>query len=141
MNDKTTSVKIDDAATLDLVSQIKGLRKEANETQQQLEERYAAEAKALDDAFAKRHEDLWAQLYAKTGLDPEGNYTLDTAYINDHGVAYIKVNEQCSCGEDHDDDGPGAALARLLGGALGGNVRIVGASVEAAEEEPEPTLN
>lgn len=144
MNDATTkftTIKVEDAETLALIGEIRGLRKEARATQEALEQRYADEAKALDDAFAKRHTALWDQLYAKAGIDPEGGYTLDTEYLDDHGIAFIKRDEQCGCGADHGmEGGPGAALARLLGGALGGNVQIVGMDM-ASEEEPEPTLN
>jgi len=138
MNEQTTkptSVKVEDAETLDLCRQVRALRQEGRKATEELQERYRAEADAMNSAFEKRNDELWQQLYAKLGLDPDGSWTIDTEYLEQHGVAFVKADEQCDCGAPH-------GLADLLGGLMGGSagIRIVGAEAEL-EPADEPTIN
>jgi hypothetical protein len=129
MNDQNTrpkAVKLDDAEGLDLCRQLRDLRREARQTTEELNKRYSDEADAMNAAFERRSKELWDKLYAKAGIDPEANWTVDTEYLDDHGVAFVKEDEPCQHG------GMPAALAQLFGGA---NVRLVEEPVE------EPTLN
>lgn len=138
MNEQTTkptSVKVDDAETLDLCRQVRALRQEGRKATEELQDRYRAEADAMNAAFEKRNDELWQQLYAKLGLDPDGSWTIDTEYLEEHGVAFVKADDQCNCGAPH---GLPEALASLLGG--GAAVRIVGGEVDLEPAE-EPTIN
>lgn len=139
MNDKTTdaSIKVEDPEVLDLCRQVKALRKEGREATEQLNQRYRDEADAMNAAFEKRNDELWQQLYAKLGIDPDARWTIDTEYLDAHGVAFVKPDEECDCGAPHH----GGGLADLLGGLMGGgvaSVRISGAELEPADE---PTIN
>lgn len=129
MNDQNTqpkTVKLDDAEGLDLCRQLRDLRREARQTTEELNKRYSDEADAMNAAFERRSKALWDKLYAKAGIDPDANWTVDTEYMDEHGVAFVKEDEPQQHG------GMPAALAQLLGGA---NVQLVEEPVE------EPTLN
>lgn len=130
MNEQTTkaaTILVNSGETLDLCRQLRELRREGRKATEDLNERYRAEADAMNAAFERRNNELWAKLYEQTGIDPDGDWTVDTEYLDDHGVAFIKPDEQ-----RHQHGGMPAALAALLGG-----------QVEMIEEEPEPapTLN
>lgn len=122
-------IKVEDTETLDLVRQIKALRIDSRRAQQDLNDRYQAEADALNDAFAKRNDEVWAKIYARTGIDPNGSYTIDGEYLDQHGLAFIKTDD-CACGAEH-----GMSLADLLGSLAGGKPVLVG----GGNDEPGPT--
>lgn len=129
MNNQTTkTVKVENPETLDLCRQLRELRAEGRKTTEELNERYRQEADALNAGFERRNNELWAKLYEQTGVDPDGEWTLDTEYLDDHGVAFVKHDEQRHASQ-------GMSLADLLGGALGGGVQVLDEPVE------EPTLN
>lgn len=129
MNDQTTkTVKVENPETLDLCRQLRELRRDGRKATEELNERYRQEADDMNAAFERKNNELWAKLYEQTGIDPDGEWTVDTEYLDDHGVAFVKHDEQRHAPQ-------GMSLADLLGGALGGNVQMVEEPVE------EPTLN
>lgn len=134
MTEKTArpSVRIEDPETLALCRSLMDLRREANDMTEKLNARYRDEADAMNTAFENRSKELWDQLYAKAGIDPDRDWTLDAEYMDAHGVAFVKESEPAP-----QRGGLPAGLAALLGG--GGELHIVGE--DEGELEPAPTLN
>lgn len=121
---------------LQLLKDLMAIRTDADAFQAKLNEEFQQRAQEADAAFAERHKALWDQVYAKYGLDPDGNFSIDGAYIDTLGVGFIAETDQgCACGGDHDDDHPFAGLAKLLGG---GRVKVVGIGAGDEEDAPQP---
>ena len=101
---KSIRVEGDDLA---LLRELKAIRVEADAEQQKLQDEFKDRADALNSVFQKRHEDAWAAIQARFGLDTDGGFTADMEYLDDCGVAFIKKT---------DDEPTGArSLAELLG--------------------------
>ncbi len=54
-----------------------------------LKNEFTTRAAVLQEEVKARHGELWAQIYDATGIDPNGDYTIDTSYIEDCGVVFI----------------------------------------------------
>lgn len=132
MNDQTKlqSVRIEDPETLALCQSLRDLRREAHETTEALNARYRDEADAMNTAFENRSKELWNQLYAKAGINPDLDWTVDTEYLDAHGIAFVKETEPAP-----QHGGLPAGLAALLGGQL----QVIGE--DELEPAPAPTLN
>lgn len=132
MNDRTAaqSVRLEAPEALELCKALRDLRREANEATQALNARYRDEADAMNNAFENRSKQLWDQLYAAAGVDPDLDWTLDTEYLDAHQVAFVKQTPP-----EPERPGLPAGLAALLGGG----VQIIGDEDE--EPSPLPTLN
>ena len=137
MGDIKQAIKVE-GDDLQLLRDLMQIRKDADAFQAKLNEEFQQRAAEADATFEERHKTLWAQVYERYGLDPEGNFTIDSAYIDQLGIGFVVETAGCSCGADHGADNP---LAALLGRALGGRVEILGSDDLEPEPAPERVLN
>jgi hypothetical protein len=78
---------------------------------------------ALKDEWEVVHRDNWNALCGELGLDPDGDYSVDQNYLEDHNVLFVLENEPKLSGPP---EGLAQALAQALanGGAQGGVISV-----------------
>jgi hypothetical protein len=111
--------RLDTPDQLEIVRKISALREEAGSEAQQIRERQMAEQQAYSERYAERNKELFGQLLGLLGVETSQDeletLMLDTEYLDQHGIAFLKEERECpNCG------GEGGGLAALLGGLAGG---------------------
>ena len=87
-------VKLEGAEIAALVKDMESIEKE----RQELNEEFRLRSEALEKVHKERHETIWKQIRALAGFDPDQRgLEIDAEYLNQFGVAFIKMTEECQC--------------------------------------------
>lgn len=87
-------VKLEGAEIAALVKDMESIEKE----RQELNEEFRLRSDALDKVHKERHESIWKQIRVLAGFDhDQRGLEIDAEYLNQFGVAFIKMTEECQC--------------------------------------------
>lgn len=78
-----------DPVVLDLARRIQANGVNVASALDTLKEEFMEKANALQEAAAKDHEAMWAEVYAALDLDPEPSYQMDTTHLEDCNVLFV----------------------------------------------------
>lgn len=78
-----------DSLVLELTGSVVQNLSDAEERIDALKAEFVVRANAIQEELKARHSELWEQIYDAAGIDPSGDYTIDSSYVEDCGVVFI----------------------------------------------------
>ena len=87
-------VKLEGAEGAALVKDIESIEKE----RQELNEEFRLRSEALEKVHKERHEFIWKRIRVLAGFpSDQRGLEIDAEYLNQFGMVFIKMTDECQC--------------------------------------------
>lgn len=106
-------------SVIDVVNRLKELKDRAMTEADEMQSRHEEELRALDEKVKAEHQTLWKELTDAAGIaesSPDGvQYQMDSQYLKDHGVIFLKEIDNRLVDSEDDCDCPICVARRARG--------------------------